>query len=172
MRGRRGVRHRARVVLAALFLAPLVPAAAPPDLVCQGRPTGVVVRVHEHILVACEDDHVRQRARVSLGTGGIGKTRQGDRRTPLGEYELGEARPSQRFGLFIPIGYPTPEQVLMGFTGGDVGIHGPTRPFRWAGPVNAQVDWTQGCIALATDEEVDALRAWMTRSGAHLVTIE
>jgi len=168
---RRTLRHAASVVLAALPLAPFV-IASPPDASCQGRSTSIVVRVRDHVLLACEDDRIRQKAKVSLGTGGVGKQRQGDRRTPLGVYELGDARPSERFGIFIPIGYPTSEQIRHGFTGGDVGIHGPTRPFRWAGPINARFDWTQGCIALATDEELEALRDWMVRSGCRIVTIE
>ena len=99
--------------------------------------------------------------RVALGRGGTGKHVQGDEKTPLGTYALGAPRPSSRFGTFIPVAYPTPEQQLQGFTGGDVGIHGPDRRFRWVGRATAWFDWTAGCIALGTDEEVLAVAAWM-----------
>src|SRR5262249_47822529 len=91
---------------------------------------------------------------VALGRGGTGKRVKGDRKTPLGTYALGQPRPSARFGVFIPVSYPTAEQRSQGFTGGEIGIHGPLRQFDAAGKVNTFVDWTDGCIALGTIEEV------------------
>ena len=44
-----------------------------------------------------------------------------------------------------------------------MGIHGPDRRFRWAGRMNAWFDWTAGCVALATDEEVQAVAAWVQK---------
>jgi len=94
------------------------------------------------------------RFKVALGRGGLDKTRQGDGRTPLGTYSLGAPRPSTRFGTFIPIGYPTPEQSARGFTGRDVGVHGPERRARWLGSLSTWIDWTAGCVATGTDDEI------------------
>jgi L,D-transpeptidase catalytic domain len=49
-----------------------------------------------------------------------------------------------------------------------VGIHGPDRHFRWAGRLNTWFDWTAGCIALATDEEVQAVAAWIQQRGPNV----
>jgi murein L,D-transpeptidase YafK len=93
---------------------------------------------------------------VALGRGGLDKRRRGDARTPLGTYAFGEPRRSPRFGTFIPIDYPTPEQVARGFTGGGLGVHGPPRG--WKDPVAARVlDWTTGCIATGTDQDVERI---------------
>lgn len=56
-----------------------------------------------------------------------------------------------RFGLFVPVNYPTPEQQAQGFSGSDVGIHGPERLFACRGRLNVLVNWTQGCLAVADD---------------------
>jgi murein L,D-transpeptidase YafK len=100
---------------------------------------------------------------VALGRSGVGKRRAGDGRTPLGTYALGPPRPSARYGTFIPIAYPTPEQAASGFTGSAVGIHGPPRGVDGAAiPVTA-VDWTLGCVATGSAEEVDAIAEFVRR---------
>ena len=75
----------------------------------------------------CQENKPVGEYKVALGKGGINKIKQGDNKTPLGEYTLGIPRPSSRFGTFIPIGYPTQEQISKGYTGGDIGVHGPYR---------------------------------------------
>ncbi len=92
--------------------------------------------------------------------------RWGDRRTPLGTYTLGAPRPSARWGTFIPVGYPTDEQRRRGFTGSDVGIHGPERRLRWLGPINAWLDWTAGCVAVPDDQALARVAAVARRGGA------
>lgn len=94
---------------------------------------------------------------VAFGRSGVGKRRRGDGRTPLGTYALGAPRPSARYGTFIPIAYPTPEQAARGFTGGAVGIHGPPRGMDASEYPVTGVDWTLGCIATGSDEEVGAI---------------
>ncbi|AKU91455.1 hypothetical protein AKJ08_1842 [Vulgatibacter incomptus] len=100
---------------------------------------------------------------VAIGRGGTGKTAEGDRKTPLGDYPLGLPRPSRKFRTFIPIGYPTERQAREGLTGSDVGIHGPSRPFAWLGSSNLWIDWTLGCIALGRDADIDTLAEWVLR---------
>lgn len=108
---------------------------------------------------------------VSLGKGGTGKTREGDGKTPLGTYSLGRPRASKRFGTFVPIGYPTPDQRKRGLTGRDVGIHGPDRRFGWAGSVNSWVDWTDGCIAVSSDEEIFRIAEWVSSNKVKLARL-
>ncbi len=128
---------------------------------CSSSQPQVVVTTKDHTLWLCEGDRLVGSFRVALGRGGINKRVKGDNKTPLGSYPLISPRPSSRFGTFIPVAYPTPEQQLRGFSGTDVGIHGPDRHFRWAGRLNVWFDWTAGCIALATDAEVQAVAAWV-----------
>jgi murein L,D-transpeptidase YafK len=142
----------------AVLLAVPVAAAEPRPPTSPGCPPvgdSVMVFTREHELWLCHDGEQVGRHRVALGRGGLDKRRGGDGRTPLGTYELGEPRPSRRFGIFIPVVYPTPEQAAQGFSGTEVGIHGPRRrapaPGRRANPD----DWTLGCIATETDLEAE-----------------
>ena len=136
--------------VASLLLAPALFVSEDP---CFRYETAVVVNVHARSLRLCELGATQAHYPVALGRGGTGKRTQGDRKTPLGSYALGEPRLSDRFGVFIPISYPTVAQRRQGFTGGQIGIHGPQRRFEWAGSWNTYVDWTDGCIALGTLDE-------------------
>jgi murein L,D-transpeptidase YafK len=132
----------------------------------------IVVDVETHAMRLCEEDRVVQAYRVALGRGGVGKTRQGDGKTPIGEYSLGSPRPSARFGTFIPVGYPTPEQKEKGYTGSAIGIHGPDRRFKWLGRVTSWIDWTDGCIAVGRDEDIDSVAEWVKGKGVTRIFIE
>jgi murein L,D-transpeptidase YafK len=133
---------------------------------CATTSSAVVVLTASRSLWLCEGQKARARFRVSLGSAGVDKRVEGDRKTPLGTYALSAPRPSARWGTFIPIGYPTPEQRKLGYTGAAVGIHGPARAFRWAGVANAWLDWTAGCIGLASDEEIARVAAVARTAGA------
>ena len=143
----------------ACFGEPVSPAS------CRGEGTGILVETAEHRLVLCENDTVTGQFAVALGRGGTGKTREGDRKTPLGDYPLGPPRASASFGTFIPIGYPTREQARAGLTGSAVGIHGPRREAGFLGRFGTSVDWTLGCIAVASDEEIETIARWVRELG-------
>jgi murein L,D-transpeptidase YafK len=121
----------------------------------------VVVDTTAHALWLCSDHRAVAHFSVALGRGGLDKTREGDGRTPLGSYSLGEPRASHRFGIFIPIAYPTAEQRARGFTGKDVGIHGPDRRSAWLGRVTTWIDWTAGCIATGTESEISQIATFV-----------
>lgn len=127
------------------------PAAAPP---CPAEGDVVTVLARRHELWLCQQGTAVAMFRVAIGRGGLAKRREGDDRTPIGTYALGMPRPSAQFGIFIPIGYPTVDQVAQGFTGGQVGIHGPPRGQNGADDPIAIVNWTRGCIATARDSEI------------------
>jgi hypothetical protein len=139
------------------------PAAADEPLERPCPPSGdaIVVHTRSRELWLCAEGAPPERFAVSLGRGGVGKRRRGDARTPLGTYALGAPRPSARYGTFIPIAYPTPEQAASGFTGSAVGIHGPPRGMDASGYPITELDWTLGCIATATDGEVGAIAAFV-----------
>jgi murein L,D-transpeptidase YafK len=117
----------------------------------------IVVLTEERALWLCTGGTPAARFTVALGRNGVGKRHRGDGRTPLGRYTVGAPRRSERYGTFIPISYPTPAQAARGFTGGTLGIHGPRRGMDAAAYPVTEVDWTLGCIATGSDEEVGTI---------------
>jgi hypothetical protein len=138
---------------------------------CPAHEIAVVVNVSTRMLSLCEQGRAQREFPVALGIAGVGKRQQGDHRTPLGVYPLGPPRPSSNYGTFIPVGYPTLRQVAMGFTGRDVGIHGPPRANLNDGPHNTDVDWTWGCIAVGSDLEIEAIATWLRKHPRALLHI-
>jgi murein L,D-transpeptidase YafK len=134
--------------------------------------TAIVISTAAHRMTLCEGGHAIHEYRVAIGGGGIGKQREGDRKTPLGSYSLATPRESVNFHQFIEIGYPTAEQRDRGFTGSAVGIHGPSRKHAWLGRLRNYVDWTDGCVAVSSDDAIDEVAAWAARAKPARVIIE
>lgn len=155
-------------MVGALLLVSASAAAA----TCPARGTVVLVSTGEHRLLLCDGGREAKAFKVALGSGGTGKRVAGDKKTPIGTYALVAARPSKQFGTFIPIAYPTADQRARGFTGADVGVHGPKRWFRWAGSANVAFDWTLGCIAVATDAEIEEIAKWLHEKHVSSITVE
>jgi len=141
---------------------------------CPGETDGATVRVDvaRRMLHLCKNRRSQGNYQVGLGWRGIGKRKAGDNRTPLGRYCLGEPRASRSFGTFIPVGYPTEEQKRMGFSGTAVGIHGPPRSVVLGGLVSMLGDWTAGCIAVGTDDEIRDVAQWIREHRVKRVNIE
>lgn len=153
-----------------LVLVTALPATAD-DLSCPDGAPRVVVDVRARRLSLCEAGKQAAAYPVSLGRGGTGRRRAEDNRTPLGRYGLGAPRASTRYHVFIPVAYPTPAQIREGYSGGDIGIHGPDRRFTWAGSLNTWFNWTAGCIAVGANLEIDEIAAWARRTGARAIEI-
>jgi murein L,D-transpeptidase YafK len=117
----------------------------------------------------CEDNRTKAGLRVALGTGGLDKRVQGDAKVPLGEYALTWPVSSKDYHLFIPVGYPTDEQRKGGYTGSAIGVHGPLRWFK--GPSSTDRDWTLGCIAVGTDEEIERVAQWVKTKRVRRIVI-
>lgn len=128
---------------------------------CGAYPSAVLADTREKLLYLCESNRTRAKYHIAIGRKGTGKTKQGDEKTPIGLYGIGDPRPSKRFHLFIPINYPTLEQSSKGFTGGDIGIHGPIDGLSWLGRLSTSYDWTSGCIAVASNREIEAIAGWI-----------
>lgn len=150
----------------------VTPALSIADEGCRGRGTSVVVHTRQRALFLCDGGTRSGRYPVALGAGGLGKRREGDERTPLGAYPLGPPRASKSYGTFVPVGYPTAAQARLGFTGGAIGIHGPPRALAHAGGVSTAMDWTAGCIAVGSDDEAQAIAAWVRARPHPTVHIE
>ncbi len=160
-----------RLTMLSLLVAGTALAKAGADP-CATRSTAIVVDTKKDRLWLCEEGRSKKRYSVAIGSGGTAKSAEGDKKTPVGSYSVGEPRPSKEFGTFIPIGYPTDEQRKHGASGGAVGIHGPKRRFAWAGRANVWLNWTRGCIAVATDAEIREIASWVQRNKPTLIHID
>jgi hypothetical protein len=164
--------------LAVVFAAPVArvleqSSADTPDPPCASQDDAVIeIRTDAHRMALCRRGLADKTFRVRLASNGVGKEKEGDSKVPVGLYPLGPPRSSKRFWAFIPIGYPTAEQRRQGFSGGNVGIHGPDRSLLWLGSLLRWFDTTHGCIGLAYDEEMDEIVAWLDETKAETVRIE
>lgn len=105
------------------------------------------------------DDVVREYA-IRLGRNPVGnKQKEGDNRTPEGNYTIVSHNPHSAYHLSLRLSYPTAEQRAEaqknGYSaGGNIMIHGfpnksPAFLFRF---IHAYRDWTAGCIAVSNKE--------------------
>lgn len=122
----------------------------------------VVVVKHAHTLTLYRQGQVLKTYRVALGRGGLGpKVQAGDNRVPEGVYRIVGRNPHSAFHRALRVGYPTPEQIRRAQArgvapGGDIMVHGIRNGLGWVGPLQREVDWTKGCIAV-TDREMDEI---------------
>ena len=108
---------------------------------------------------------------IALGLAPKGpKTREGDYRTPEGEYYISGRKPDSSYMLALQISYPNPadraraEEAEVS-AGGLIMVHGrPIKPTNGRGRnYYASRDWTDGCIAVSN---AAMLEIWMmTRIG-------
>jgi murein L,D-transpeptidase YafK len=117
----------------------------------------VLVKKGERRLYMLKDDKPFRSYPVSLGSNPLGhKERQGDGRTPEGQYVITWRNPKSQFRKALHISYPSASDRLnaerMGFSpGGMIAIHGQPRPnqHRDLQELLSSDDWTQGCIAVS-----------------------
>ena len=141
--------------------------------ICAGRGTRLLVILKDSRLYLCDQSQSKGIYNIASGWGGIDKRQEGDRKTPIGTYQVGQPRPSTSgFHLFIEIGYPTLEQKKQGSTGSNVGLHGPHDYFRFLGPLNTWINWTDGCIAVGSREEIEEIANWVKSHPKALIEIE
>ncbi len=160
----------AAVALLLAACAPRPPVEAPPALVAPplaaapeeaplrlahaaiGTVDSVVVEKGRRRLYLLRDGAILAWAPVSLGREPVGpKIRQGDLRTPEGDYVLDWRNPVSRFYRSIHISYPNEADLEHAFAqgvdpGGAIFIHG-TPDVALLGR-----DWTTGCIAVSNED--------------------
>lgn len=115
--------------------------------------TQVIVNKSEREMLLLHDRRVLARYAIDLGFAPEGhKEREGDGRTPEGDYLIDRRNPNSRYYLSLGIDYPRPADVARARAlgvdpGGDIFIHGQPRLTR-----NPPPDWTHGCIAVKDSE--------------------
>ncbi|KTD47727.1 L,D-transpeptidase family protein [Legionella quateirensis] len=122
---------------------------------------GINVHTSKRTLNICKHGSVIKTFKVALGYKGIGKKKAGDNKTPIGLYGLAYPRKSNQFKIFIPILYPTSKQAAAGYTGRDVGIHGPTQSSKGFNWLNSLPYSTRGCIAVGNNNYIDYVANWV-----------
>lgn len=132
-----------------------------PADVCMSRTQELVYLPATKALVACDGGRPEFAIKAVIGSGGVGKTREGNRKSPFGTYWVGYPRHSPRYGVFIPIGYPNLENIDKGRTGSDIGIHGPRRGLHCFPQLTLARNWTAGCIALSRDSQIIRTSEWI-----------
>ena len=101
---------------------------------------------------------------VSLGPQPVGhKQREGDGRTPEGQYLLDYAKLDSSSHRALHISYPAAaDRAAAAAAGVDPGglimIHGMLNHFGWIGRLHRAVDWTNGCVAVTNDEMDEIMR--------------
>ena len=120
----------------------------------------VIVLKGERKLLLLKGNDVLKTYTVSLGSNPVGlKIREGDRKTPEGNYVLDRHNAHSQSHKSIHISYPNAEDMArarkLGVrTGRDLFIHGLPNGFK--GPSDQVGDWTEGCIAL-TNQDIDEI---------------
>ncbi len=140
-------------------------------ILCHTKFLSISLVASVNMLALCESGKAVKTYRVALGSGGVDKRKEGDRKTPLGVYKLGTPKTSDRFGTFIPVGYPTKAQKAGGYTGAAVGIHGPDKDFETLGDITVMINWTAGCIALGYYTEINEIKDWVNTKHPQFIQI-
>jgi murein L,D-transpeptidase YafK len=122
----------------------------------------ILVIKKKHELQLLSGNEIVKTYSVALGGGGLSpKRREGDRKTPEGNYRIDFRNSASMFHLALHISYPNEAdkehaRKLGERPGSDIMIHGLGKDFAWMGAVHRRYDWTDGCIAV-TDEEIDEI---------------
>jgi murein L,D-transpeptidase YafK len=131
----------------------------PPALAAPGaRATLVRVEKQARRLTLLHGDTVLGTYEVSLGSDPTGhKQREGDGRTPEGQYAVDFKHPRSRFHLALRVSYPSPQDRQAAAArgekpGSDIMIHGLRNGFAWLAPLHLAFDWTDGCVAVSNRE--------------------
>lgn len=139
---------------------------------CTGLGTLLKADTKTQILYLCKNGKSVGDFDFSKGWNGTEKRKEGDERTPLGVYSIKAPRRSDAgFHKFIHINYPTSLQKKRGYTGSNVGIHGPSRWARCLGRLNTYFDWTNGCLAVASDRDIDEVSRFVEENNVEKLAV-
>lgn len=118
----------------------------------------VLIEKQERRLTLLSKGEVIRTYKIALGGNPVGpKERQGDNKTPEGIYIIDARNDNSGYHLALHISYPNEKDKMrareLGVSpGGDIMIHGLKNDFPQVGAAHAQVDWTEGCIAVTNRE--------------------
>jgi murein L,D-transpeptidase YafK len=117
----------------------------------------VLIKKSERKLYLMNNGQIYRDYRIALGGNPSGsKQRQGDDRTPEGEYVLDWRTRDSKYYKSIHISYPNAKDLRTARSkgvaaGGDIMIHGTPAQDEYPDWLFEVIDWTDGCIAVAND---------------------
>ena len=121
----------------------------------------IVVEKSERRMYLLHNGQVLRSYRIALGLRPQGhKEREGDYRTPEGQYRLIRRNPRSDFFLSMEISYPNTDdlkhaQRLGVKPGGAIMLHGWPNTPRKTAEYYSTADWTDGCIAVSNSDMVE-----------------
>lgn len=133
---------------------------------CPTTGASVVVDTSTHAMELCLNGSTAHRYDVAIGSGGPAPKRVGWAQTPLGKFTLAAPITSAKYHVFVPLQNPDPKR----FSAWAIGIHGPPRENKDDGHSNVESDWTLGCIAVSSDQEIDEVAEWIRSQ--HVTRVE
>lgn len=121
----------------------------------------LVVEKSEHRMLAYYHRQLIKEYKISSGLLTGAKRREGDLRTPEGNYRIDSHNDKSGYHLSLHISYPSAQERSRAREAGydpgkDIMIHGLPNHFGWIGRLHQLHDWTAGCIAV-TDPEIEEL---------------
>ncbi|SFJ39919.1 L,D-transpeptidase family protein [Jannaschia pohangensis] len=162
-----------RLLLTLAFIALAVPTytavmarldlvTAPPMAPEDQQADRVHVDKSDRILTLLRDGAPIATYEISLGSNGDDghKQREGDERTPEGQYVIDWRNDGSFAHLSLHISYPNAEDIARAQAAGDdpgglIMIHGIANGWGWLGALQTAWDWTDGCIAVTNAEMRD-----------------
>ncbi len=141
-------------LVAASLYSPPVPVPPAPPLT--GAVDRIVIEKGARRMQLFQEGQVVRTYRIALGFTPAGdKVRQGDGKTPEGEFMVDRRNDESAFHLSVGLDYPQPDDrdraAAGGYSpGGDIFIHG--QPNAVPDAFRLRGDWTAGCIALTNAE--------------------
>ncbi len=143
------------LLAASLFMSPeRVPTLPPPPLT--GQVDRIIIEKSARRMQLMQDGNVVRTYQIALGFAPDGdKDRQGDGRTPEGEFTIDRRNDRSAFHLSVGLDYPRPSDraraAAGGYSpGGDIFIHG--QPNALPEGFKLKGDWTAGCVAVTNVE--------------------
>lgn len=123
-----------------------------------GKPQvdSILIKKSARKLFLIHDGHILDDFTISLGGAPLGpKLREGDERTPEGNYVIDWKNPYSRYFLSLHVSYPNTDDLARARArgvmdpGGEIMIHG--LPNGTTAPTHSFLvrDWTDGCIAVS-----------------------
>lgn len=140
--------------IAASLYAPMRPLPPPPAL--SGTVDSIVIEKAARRMQLFQDGKPVRTYNIALGFTPEGdKVRQGDGKTPEGEFTIDRRNSESAFHLSLGLDYPRPKDrsraAIGGYNpGGDIFIHG--QPNALPEGLKLKGDWTAGCIAVSNAE--------------------
>ncbi len=118
----------------------------------------VLINKSERSMYLLSNGEKIKQYRIALGGNPVGhKVKEGDKKTPEGNYILDYKKEDSAFYKAIHISYPNNQDIAraeeLGVEpGGFIMIHGQRNGFGWMAALAQFFDWTQGCIAVTNSE--------------------